>query len=161
MIGMTDGREAAFTLPRGATGFFRPKDGLLPETDQRAFRAALYAAARAVGGRVGEIEEQAYPRTFHTASVLHQTGQSVVLCHVHHPWIAFARERRDWYTDEFAAPPPWSQPFTAAGFVVLTDEQLAAPLSAVDTSSLSEDEWRQVRHYGVSTLGGVLFNAWD
>lgn len=161
MIRMADEKGVAFTLPRGATGFFGPEDGPLPETDGRAFRAALHGAAHAGGGRVGEIEEQAYPRTFHTASVLHESGQSVVLCHVHHPWIAFARERRDWYTDEFLAPPPWSHAFPAAGFVVLTGEQLAAPLSAVDTSVLSEDEWRPVRRHRATTLGAVLFNAWD
>ncbi|MCA6095327.1 hypothetical protein LE181_24570 [Streptomyces sp. SCA3-4] len=44
---------------------------------------------------------------------------------------------------------------------VLTGEQLATPLSRVDTSALSRHEWRQVRLYGVGTLGGVLFNAWD
>jgi len=154
-------KDAAFTLPRGATGFFQPKDGPLPEIDQRAFRTALYAAARAAKGHVGEIEEQAYPRTFHTASVIRSAAHSIVLCHAHHPWIAFAQERRDWYTDEFLAPPPWAHSFAAAGFVVLTSEQLATPLSDVDTSALSQTEWRQVRYYDITTLGGVLFNAWD
>ncbi|MFH8534731.1 hypothetical protein ACH4GE_40905 [Streptomyces tendae] len=45
-------KEAAFRLPRGATGFFHPKDGPLPETDRRRFRTALYAAARAAEGQV-------------------------------------------------------------------------------------------------------------
>ncbi|MCX3291812.1 hypothetical protein OR263_34755 [Streptomyces sp. NEAU-H22] len=99
-------KYTAFTLPRGATGFFQPKDGLLPETDQRALRAALYAAARAAKGHVGEIEEQTYPGTFHTATVIEGTGECVILCHAYHPWIAFAQERRDWYTEEFLAPPP-------------------------------------------------------
>ncbi|WMD06330.1 hypothetical protein [Streptomyces sp. FXY-T5] len=99
-------KYTAFTLPRGATGFFQPKDGLLPETDQRALRAALYAAARAAKGHVGEIEEQTYPGTFHTATVIEGTGECVIPCHAYHPWIAFAQERRDWYTEEFLAPPP-------------------------------------------------------
>ncbi|MER5834982.1 hypothetical protein ABT116_30140 [Streptomyces sp. NPDC002130] len=68
-----------FTIPRGATGFFRPKDGPLPETDLPAFRTALYAAARAAGGKVGELERQAYPRTFHTATVIDGTREYVIL----------------------------------------------------------------------------------
>ncbi|WP_454314913.1 hypothetical protein [Streptomyces phaeoluteigriseus] len=158
---MADEKDVPSALPRGATGFFRPEDGPLPETDQRNFRTALFAAARAADGHVGEMEEQACPRTFHTASVIHDAGHSIVLCHAHHPWIAFARERRDWYTDEFLDPPQWSQPFAAVGFLLLTGEQLATPLSEVDTSKLSAAEWRQVRSYGTSTLGGVLFNSWD
>ncbi len=160
MSRMAVDKDVAFTLPRGATGFFRPKDGPLPETDQRRFRAALYAAARAAGGRVGELEEQAYPRTFHTATVVEGTHESVILCHAHHPWIAFARERRDWYTEEFLAPPPWAHAFADLGFAVLGRAQLTLPLPDVDTSVLTRGEWREVRFYGITTLGGVLFNAW-
>ncbi|MEU8541077.1 hypothetical protein AB0C52_13985 [Streptomyces sp. NPDC048717] len=150
-----------FVLPRGATGFFRPGDGPLPETDPRAFRAALHTAARAAGGRVGGVEEQARPRTFHTAVVDGADGRVVVLCHAHHPWIAFARQQRDWYTEEFLAPPPWAGAFADRGFTVLDRALLARPLPEVDTSVLSAGEWRGVRLYGITTLGGVLFNAWD
>ncbi|MFD7630134.1 hypothetical protein ACFV7Q_29615 [Streptomyces sp. NPDC059851] len=161
--------DGVFALPRGATGFLRPQEGLpLPETDPRAFRAALYAAARAACGRVGEVEERAYPRTFHTASVGVHGGaaertEHIVLCHAHLPWVAFVRERRDWYADPdgFLDAPPWAGAFAAAGFTVLTGGQLAVPLAGVDTAVLSPVEWRQVRLYGVTTLGGLLFNAWD
>jgi hypothetical protein len=161
MSHMAMDKDAAFTLPRGATGFVQPKDGPLPETDQRTFRAALYAAARAARGQVGEIEEQTYPRTFHTATVIAGTGECVILCHAYHPWIAFAQERRDWYTEEFLAPPPWAHTFADLGFVVLGRGQLTLPLSDIDTSVLTQGEWREVRFYGITTLGGVLFNAWD
>jgi hypothetical protein len=160
MNDMDNGRNTRFTLLRGATGFFMPKDGPLPVSDVRAFRTALYAAARVVEGRVGEFEGQEYPLTFHTASVVDRTGESVVLCHAHHPWVAFARERRNWYGEEFLPPPSWAFTFTEAGFVVLSDAQLTTPLSAVDTSVLGPEEWRQVRSYRITTLGGVLFNAW-
>ncbi|MFI9583560.1 hypothetical protein ACIHCQ_17320 [Streptomyces sp. NPDC052236] len=153
--------NTGFTLPRGATGFFLAKDGPLPETDLRGFRTALHAAARVVGGEVGEVEKQAYPRTFHTASVVDRAGEHIILCHAHHPWIAFAQERRDWYREEFLAPPPWSHLFADAGLVVLSSELLATQLSDVDTSGLSEGEWRQVRTYEITTLGGLLFNSWD
>ncbi|MGP3632467.1 hypothetical protein ACTU45_03655 [Streptomyces sp. 24-1644] len=158
---MVNDQHARFTLPRGATGFFRPKEGPLPETGLRAFRAALYAAARAVGGRVSDLEERAYPRTFHSAEVTDGTGGHVILCHAHHPWVAFAEERRDWYTEEFQAPPPWALGFAHGGFQVLDHEQLTMPLSDVDTSVMTQGEWRYVRLYGITTLGGVLFNAWN
>ncbi|MCL7382289.1 hypothetical protein [Streptomyces sp. 35G-GA-8] len=161
MSGVANGRNSGFTLPLGATGFFRPKDSPLPETELRAFRAALYAAARVAGGEVGEVEEREYPRTFHTATVVGRGGENVVLCHAHHPWVAFAKERRDWYGEDFLAPPPWAHAFANAGFTVLSSERLATPLSEVDTAVLTQGEWREVRFYGITTLGGVLFNAWD
>ncbi|MDX3496807.1 hypothetical protein ACKI1I_23385 [Streptomyces turgidiscabies] len=161
MSDMVNGGNTSFTLPRGATGFFLPKDGPLPDTDVRAFRAALYAAARVVEGQVGEFEGQEYPLTFHTASIVDRTGESVILCHAHHPWIAFAQERRNWYGEEFLPSPSWASVFADAGFVVLSSERLATPLSDVDTSVLAQNEWRQVRYYGITTLGGLLFNAWD
>ncbi|GGX18185.1 hypothetical protein [Streptomyces chryseus] len=158
---MVNEENIGFPLPPGATGCFRPKDGPLPETDLRAFRSALYAAARASGGVVGEVEAQAYPRTFHTASVVGRAGESIVLCHAHHPWIVFSPTRRDWYGEGFLAPPPWASAFTDTGFVVLSGEQLSTPLSGLNASVLTRGEWRQVRHYGITTLGGVLFNSWD
>ena len=75
---MTEGAGAGLPLPRGATGFLRPGDAPLPHTSLRAFRAAVYTAARLAGGRVGEVREQVYPSTFHTASVLDGTGETVV-----------------------------------------------------------------------------------
>ncbi|WP_441947296.1 hypothetical protein [Nocardia sp. 2TAF39] len=158
---MVDDECTRFTLPRGATGFFRSKDGPLPETDLRAFRTALYAAARKAGGEVGEVEERAYPRTFHTAPIVEHEGETIVLCHAYHPWIAFSQERRHCSEDEFVVPPPWALIFASAGFVVLTSEQLATPLRYVNTDVLSKSEWREIRYYGITTLGGVLFNAWD
>ncbi|MEV6960746.1 hypothetical protein AB0M97_16420 [Streptomyces sp. NPDC051207] len=158
---MAADKDPAFTLPRGATGFFRPKDGPLPHTDQRTFRAALYAAAREARGRVGDVEEQTYPRTFHTATVIEDTGEWVILCHAYHPWIAFAREHRAWYTEEFLTPPPWAHAFADLGFAVLDRAQLTLSLSDLDTSVLTQGEWRAIRLYGITTLGGVLFNAWD
>ncbi|EFL22646.1 hypothetical protein SSOG_02360 [Streptomyces himastatinicus ATCC 53653] len=150
-----------FPLPRGATGFSRPEHGPLPETDARAFRTALHAAARAAGGRVGTVEERTYPRTFHTASIIRRDDERVVLCHAHHPWIAFAEERRTWYDDGFASPPPWSGVFPASGFDVLTAEHLGTPLADLDTSGFSRAERHQISCFGITTLGGVLFNAWD
>ncbi|MEU1418094.1 hypothetical protein [Streptomyces sp. NPDC005731] len=158
---MFDDENASVRLPRGATGFYWPKARPLSETDPRAFRGALYAAARAAGGKVGRTEPQAYPRTFHTASVVDGTSEHIILCHAYHPWIAFARERRDWYSEEFVAPPSWAAAFARDGFVVLDCEQLTMPLSDVDTSVLTQGEWREIRFYGITTLGGVIFNAWD
>ncbi|MFG3721413.1 hypothetical protein ACGF8D_26800 [Streptomyces massasporeus] len=158
---MAADKDAAFVLPRGATGFFQPKDGPLPEVGRRMFRAALYAAARAATGRVGQVEEQACPRTFHTGTVITSAGEHVVLCHAHRPWIAFAEELRDWYTDEFLAPPRWAHAFTGFGFAVFDRARLTTPLADVDTSLLTPGEWRDIRLYGITTLGGVLFNSWD
>ncbi|MFI0820417.1 hypothetical protein ACH4TX_29635 [Streptomyces sp. NPDC021098] len=150
-----------FPLQRGATGFFRPQDGPLPETGLRTFRTALYLAARAAGGHVGEVEEQKYPRTFHTASIIRGDDEPVVLCHAHYPWIAFAEKRLDWYEGGFASPPPWCDVLSAAGFDVLTAEYLGTPLADLDSSGFSRADWRRISYFGITTLGGVLFNSWD
>ncbi|MFF8290004.1 hypothetical protein ACF068_12345 [Streptomyces sp. NPDC016309] len=157
---MVDDERTGCALPRGATGFLRPGDGALPDTDVRGFRTALYEAARVAGGRVGEVEERTYPLTFHTASVIDRAGEHVVLCHAHLPWVAFGRDRRNWYDEEFLDPPAWASAFTHVGFTVLDRERLATPLTDVDTSGFTRDEWRAVRLYRVTTLGGVLFNTW-
>ncbi|GAB3119263.1 hypothetical protein GCM10027160_33060 [Streptomyces calidiresistens] len=158
---MRDHGGTAFVLPRGATGFFRPKDGPLPETDLRLFRTGLYDAARLAEGRVGEFEEQEYPRTFHTASILSRREESVVLCHVHHPWIVFVGERGPWHDTDFIEPPGWARAFSWAGFEVLDRQLLSTPLEEMDTSGLSPVERRACRFPGTTTLGGLLFNAWD
>ncbi|KOT94432.1 hypothetical protein ADK86_18060 [Streptomyces sp. NRRL F-5755] len=149
------------TLPRGATGFFRREDGPLPETDLRAFRSAVHTAARLAGGSVDEVRERAYPSTFHSATVTDRAGEHAVRCHAHHPWIAFSPKPRHGDGEEFHAPPAWARAFAGAGFEVLGIEQLATPLSGLDASVLTEDEWREARYHGVTTVGEVLFNAWD
>ncbi|MEU6059399.1 hypothetical protein [Streptomyces sp. NPDC047097] len=163
---MAQDRGAELWLPRGATGYFRAADGPLPQSDLRAFRGALYAEAREAGGRVGEFAEREYPRTFHTASVDHveygdEGSGCVVLCHLHLPWVAFTAERRDWYDDHFLDPPSWAHAFVEAGFTVPDRAWLRTPLASLHRSILASTEWRAARFYGVSVLGGVLFNSWD
>ena len=80
-----------FRLERGATGFYEPKDGPLPEIDSRALRAAWHSSARVGGGLVGEWIEQEYPRNYHTASLTVRDVLHIVLCHVHLPLVAVDR----------------------------------------------------------------------
>lgn len=51
----------------------------------------------------------------------------------------------------------------AAGGQVGTVEErtLGTPLADLDTSGFSRTEWHQIGCFGLTTLGGVLFNAWD
>ncbi|MCC3772058.1 hypothetical protein, partial [Streptomyces sp. UNOC14_S4] len=117
---MADHGNTGVTLPRGATGFYDRKDGPPPGVGLREIRTALHAAARAAKGRAGELREQGPGHSYHTATITDRTGEHVVLCHGSLPWVAFVRERRYVYTDEFVPPPPWARAFTAAGFTVLT-----------------------------------------
>lgn len=61
----------------------------------------------------------------------------------------------------FREPPDWARAFSGAGFTVLGADLLTAPLSQVNTSVLTDGEWREIRFYGIATLGEVLFNSWD
>ncbi|MFC8175211.1 hypothetical protein [Streptomyces sp. NPDC057325] len=99
------------------------------------------------------------PDLLRAASVVDRTGESVVLCHAHHPWTALARERRNRYAEEFL-PPSWASTLAEAGFAVLRSERLALPLSDVDASVLTKGERRRIRSCGITTLGGTLFDAW-
>ncbi|WP_225448507.1 hypothetical protein [Streptacidiphilus sp. P02-A3a] len=148
-------------LGRGATGFRGAKDDPLPEADLQAFRAAWHAAARLADGQAGELVRQAYPRSFHTATVADRNGTHVVLCHAHLPLVAFAADQWRGHTVEFRDPPIWSNIFTDAGFMVMSERLLNSPLSQVDTSDLCSAEWIQIRYWRANRLGEVLFNSWD
>lgn len=150
-----------FRLERGATGFYDPKDGPLPEVDSRALRAAWHASARAAGELVGEWVEQEYPRNYHTASLTARGVLHVALCHAYLPLIAFVSEQRLFYRDEFRDAPAWSRPLVDSGFAVLSSEQLSTPLSEVDAAVLTDMEWREARFWGITHLGGALFNSWN
>jgi hypothetical protein len=83
------------------------------------------------------------------------------LCHAYLPLVAYVVGQCFRLVYEFRDPPVWSQPFTDSGFIVLSAEQLNAPLTDVDTAILTDMEWREVRFWEITTLGGVLFNSWD
>jgi len=112
-------------------------------------------------GQPGELDEQRYPATFHTATIIDRHGLHVILCHAHYPLLAFVSGRRDWYTTEFVDPPVWPGGYVAAGFTTLSAAVLLSPLGDVDTSLLSAEEWRQIRHWQPPTVGAALFNKWD
>lgn len=150
-----------FQLYRGATGFRGAKDDPLPETDLRAFRAAWHAAARLADGQTGAFVRQAYPRSFHTATVAERNGTRVVLCHAHLPLVAFAADQWQGHTVEFRDPPIWAHVFTDAGLTVMSEQLLNMPLSQVDTSELGQAEWTQIRAWHATRVGEVLFNSWD
>jgi hypothetical protein len=153
--------EAVFRLERGATGFYDPKDGPLPEVDSRALRAAWHSSARAAGGVVVEWLDQKYPRNYHTASLTAGACCTLRCVTLTCRFVAFVSEQSLCYQDEFRDPPTWSWPLAVSGFVVMSAEQLSTPLSEVDTAVLTDMEWREARFWGVTRLGGVLFNAWD
>lgn len=159
--GAPEGGDVVFRLERGATGFYDPTDGPPPAIDSRALRAAWHASARVAGGLVGEWVEQEYPRNYHTAHLIAHAVLHVALCHAHLPLIAFVSEQRLCYENEFLDPPAWSWPLVESGFLLLSVEQLSTPLSEVDTAVLTDMEWREVRFWGVTQLGGVLFHSWD
>jgi hypothetical protein len=151
----------AFAIPAGATGFRRSTASPLPLVDLKLVRAAWHSAAWLTGGQPGELDEQRYPETFHTATIVRRDGQHVMLCHVHYPLLAFVSGVSDWYTTDFIDPPGLADQYVHAGFTALTAAVLLSPLAEVETSSLSADEWRQIRRWQPPTVGAVLFNRWD
>lgn len=156
-----DGTQAAFHLERGSTGFCPFDDLSVPEVDPGACRTAWYAAARAARGRDVGFTDRTYPRNFHHATLDDHDGTHCALFHAHHPLIAFVREQRSWYTDEFVDPPEWAVVLGGHGFTVLTASRLLLPLRKADTSALTTGEREQIRYWRPDTVGEVLFNSWD
>jgi hypothetical protein len=151
----------AFAIPPGATGFRKSSTAPLPLVDLELVRAAWHAAAWLAGGRAGELDEQRYPATFHTATIVHRHGQHVMLCHAHYPLLAFVSGYCDWHTVEFIDPPGLADQYVGAGFATLTASVLLSPLADVDTSAILDEEWRQIRYWQPATVGAALFNRWD
>jgi hypothetical protein len=156
-----DGCVTAFAIPPGATGFHGSSTAPLPLVDLKLVRAAWRSAAWLTEGRAGELDEQRYPATFHTATIVHRDGQHVMLCHVHYPFLAFVSAFSDWYATEFIDPPGLADQYVHAGFTTLAAAVLLSPLTEVETSAISADEWRQIRYWQPPTVGAALFNRWD
>ncbi|MFJ7072955.1 hypothetical protein [Streptomyces sp. NPDC098781] len=155
-MGGTGGR---FRLERGSTGFF--SGAAVRRTDPRVCSTAWYAAARAGGGRVGEFERRAIAQSHHTATMDDWDGARCALFQAYCPLVAFVDEPRDRYTDQFCDPPAWAAALGDFGFTVLSASLLLSPLSSVDTSALSAEEWRHIEYWRPETVGAVLFNSWD
>jgi len=154
---------AVFRLERGATGFRHGKDQELPAVDIRMFRAGCHAAARVAGGTVELIVERTYPRNFHSAVIAAAAGRLGILCHVHHPWIAFIEEGAGsgGYPGVFVDPPAWAGTFAEMNFTIMSRGLLDSPLSEVDTAALTTAEWSQIRSWRPASVGRALFNSWD
>ncbi|WP_228473055.1 hypothetical protein [Streptomyces cyaneochromogenes] len=158
-MGQVGGPGDGFRLERGATGFF--SGPVVSRTDPGVCRTAWYAAARAARGRVGEFVAQGCAQNYHRATINDRDGDHCALFHDHYPLIAFVDEPRDWYTDQFREPPAWAAVLGDLGFTVLSASVLLSPLSSVDTSALSDVEWRNIDYWRPETVGAVLFNSWD
>ena len=154
-------RVTTFVIPAGSTGFRSRKAPPWPLVDLKHLRAAWHTGARLAGCKVGELVEQSYPEVYHTATMVGRDGLHIILCHMHHPLVAFVAVRRDWYTTEFIDPPAWATAYSAVGFEPLDADLLLAPFDDADTSQLSAEDWRQIRYWRPPTLGAVLFNRWD
>lgn len=137
MSGMVNEGNIGFTLPAGATGFFRPKDGPLQGLTCRRSVPLCVPLPASPEAKWARWRNRHAPgpstpqRSSHAQARTSSCGTLIT------PWIAFAQTRRDWCGGEFLAPPPWAHAFTNAGFVVLSSEQLATPLSNVDTPVLT------------------------
>lgn len=156
-----DDTHAAFRLERGSTGFRPFDDHSVPDVDPGTCRTAWYAAARAARGRGIGFVGREYPQNFHHATLDDHDGTHFALFHAQHPLIAFVREQRSWYTDEFVDPPVWAAVLGDHGFTVLSASRLLLPVREADTSALTTAEREQIRHWRPNTVGEVLFNSWD
>ncbi|MEV7690382.1 hypothetical protein ACFW1F_26930 [Streptomyces bungoensis] len=150
-------------VARGATGFWGRGDNPLPQVNVAAFKTACHAVARSIGATVGQVTPAGVTPSFHTALIIVSGIRSTVLCHEVLPVVAFvvSPPRAGESLTNFTSPPAWANAFELGGFRLLDVEELSMPLAATDISDLAEAELEQVRHWGPSTVGELMFNWWD
>ncbi|MFD3620269.1 hypothetical protein ACFWWT_34530 [Streptomyces sp. NPDC058676] len=154
--------EAPIRPARGATGFRDRRDGPLPATDPKLFRAACFEAARGVRGRADVLTIPG-PSTFEAATITGRGEPCTVVCHTHLPLVAFTDTPPEpgRPLSRFVDPPPWADAFGAVGLRALRVTELSTPMSTVDVEELSAGELEQVRYWRPDALSDLLFNWWD
>lgn len=150
-------------VARGATGFWGHGDSPLPRADVVAFRTACHAAARSIGGTVGEVTPAGATPSFHTALITTSSGRATVLCHEVLPVVAFVTSPPQAGTPlpDFTPLPAWAAAFEMGGFRLLDLDELTMSLASADTSELAEEELEQAGYWRPSTVGELMFNWWD
>ena len=147
-------------LPAGATGFNAvPGAGLTLS----AFATLCHHAARAVGGTVTGVVPAGVTPTFHTVEITRYGQRTTVLGHSTVSIGAFAEPRAPGdATVTFTDRPDLAAVIGATShLVILTTQQLNAPLSTADLTALDAGEHKQIAYWRPDTIGELLFNFWD
>lgn len=159
---------APLPLPRYVTGFRHVKDATpMPRVEAKRFRAACWAVAHELGGKVAAFEDglSMMAVNYHCADLELLHGPLRVLCNTQHPLLAFVRPapaRWSWgdtaWTWDAAAAEAFSQ---QPGFVALDTSFLEAAVTAEALAGLHPVERKMVASCRPETLGELVFNTWD
>jgi len=149
-------------LPKGVTGFNAP-DGGVPV---KRFKAACYAAARQVAGRVHQVRtayEWVTPN-FHEAlmTVGYRLEMVRVLCNAHYPIIGFATPAAfegDAHL-KFIDCPELAEALSAE-FSIITRQDACASVAEELVAQLGDAELHEIGYWQPQRIGDVIFNYWD
>jgi hypothetical protein len=151
-------------LRKGITGFsevgeVRPEPGF----SFGDFKAAVYSAARAVGGRVAETRPAGITPNFHQALVELTKERLSVLCNSVFPVIAFCEPIPEGECKTtFRDCPELAAALAKLGsWEIASAADLAAPLSPKELSQLAPYEQKEVKYWRCRSIGRVIFNWFD
>ena len=131
-----------------------------PVVTVSAFKAALYAAARADGSEVSDLREPGVTPSFFSARLRSVRREVLVLCDPDTGLVAFARPPLAMGL-EFVHGGAVAEAFAALGWTCATPEFLERPLTAEEVAALSEAERKQIAYWSASTVGAILFHWFD
>lgn len=134
---------------------FRP-----PTVELQAFKAALYAAARADRSEVGDLCEPGVTPSFYSARLRSARRELYVLCDPLTGLIAFASPPLEMPL-RFVHGGPTAEALQALGWTCATPELLARRLTEEEIAGLSDDERRALAYWRPDSVGAVLFNWFD
>jgi hypothetical protein len=154
-------------LPRGITGVGHKDDPTLPDCDLAAFRRHCRAAARALNGRVVDMEAPFRGTVTNFARVVLElpTGRVAVLLNAHFPVVAFAEPPVEGELSMrfiFIDAPGLAEVFRNFEiYEVVSVSELAAPLTSERCQRLAAAERKHMEYWRPECVGEVVFNFWD
>ncbi|RCS41032.1 hypothetical protein DTL42_20800 [Bremerella cremea] len=150
-------------LQRGITGFRDRRDQPLPMCDLNAFRSACHTVSQVTKCSLSApIQQPNNQRNFITAQFATPYGEIAAMLNQHFPLLGFAVASLPGKQLRFVDAPEQATAFTQLGmYRVLSLSDLQQPITDDDLASLSPTEIEQVNYWKPTSLGQIIFNAWD
>ena len=149
-------------ITAGITGFRQAHDDELTRVNYSAFRRLAYAFAQHMGATVQEVEKDGTARSYYAANVVSDQSRTL-LCNAYQPIISWSTNALHSHFDPHFIDLPQTHVVLASfsNFYTVSAEELNAPVSHQNLSTLNAVEQAQVAYWKPPTLGALIFNCWD
>lgn len=131
--------------------------------DLNAFRSACHTVSQVTqSSLLAQIRQPNDQRNFLTAQFATPLGEIAALLNQHVPLLGFAVPSRPGKPLRFADVRELANAFAQLGmYRVLSLSDLQQPITADELARLSPTEIEQVNYWKPTSLGQIIFNAWD